>query len=254
METIYKGHRFRSQLEARWAVFLDELGIKYEYIINEKADFWLPQVKMWAKVKSEDLSIDERLKTSELSRLSGHPVLLLVGAPEDKPYFAIEPDEQVDGEYCLTMYHNYPLEEGRFYSNPGGEEDSHFEDTAEAAKAARSARLDHVLFWEVDQDTFQFPLGEIVVTPAALDAFIEACDNIEPYLIRHATGDWGDLDEHDKAENEKAIKGWRTLRGRDFVHAYGRIFSVYKIQGGNEIWIITEADRSETSVCLPDEW
>lgn len=163
IETRYKGYRFRSRLEARWAVFFDTLGITWEY---EKEgydlgdagwylpDFWLPQVRMWAEVKPNTLTEHERLKCEVLVRNSKRPCLLLIGLPENKPYWAIEwtgdlgqwleiTDDFAEFEYCLTMYHNYPADEGRFYCSPGSDEDGRFEDTERAAIAARSARFEH---------------------------------------------------------------------------------------------------------------
>jgi hypothetical protein len=60
-------------------------------------------------------------------------------------------------------------------------------------------------------------------------------------LRRHVRGDWGDLDLADKAANETALK-----------HG-GRILSAYDTQGGR-LWIITEADRSVTTILLPEEY
>jgi len=61
-------------------------------------------------------------------------------------------------------------------------------------------------------------------------------------LSRHARGDWGDLDEEDKKENELSLKeGFRLL-------------SAYERAGLPKIWIITEADRSVTTVLFPDEY
>lgn len=62
------------------------------------------------------------------------------------------------------------------------------------------------------------------------------------YLIwRHSTGDWGDLDPEDKQANEDAVE------------LGNRILSAYQFQG-HKVWIITEADRSETTVLLPEEY
>jgi hypothetical protein len=155
-ETRYNGYRFRSRLEARWAVFFDTLHIKYEYEkegyeLGEAGsylpDFWLPQVKMWAEVKADEPTAAEDKKMQELLRLTGYKCLRLIGVPEDKVYLAWawshEKDEELWlCEYCLTNYHGYPKDEGRFYSMPGSEWDSHWEDTAEAAVAARSARFE----------------------------------------------------------------------------------------------------------------
>ena len=58
------------------------------------------------------------------------------------------------------------------------------------------------------------------------------------YLERHLAGDWGDLDEHDRQENELSLQhGWRLL-------------SAYRLSDGTRIWIITEADRSSTCILL----
>ena len=61
------------------------------------------------------------------------------------------------------------------------------------------------------------------------------------YLARHASGDWGELDAHDRRENERSlIHGWRVL-------------SSYPV-GEKVIWVITEADRSYTTILLPEEY
>lgn len=86
----------------------------------------------------------------------------------------------------------------------------------------------------------QFPLGNIGITPGAVTA-LEARD-ILLSLHRHAWCDWGDVCPEDAAENELA---------RD---KYLRIFSVYYSENGTKFWIITEADRSLTTVLLPDEY
>ena len=168
IDTRYNGYRFRSRLEARWAVFFDALGVKYEYEkegydLGEAGrylpDFWLQQVDMWAEVKPNELTDEERKKCNALAKLSGYPCLMLIGVPEDKPYRGITPLEDyecdedglaiigikgihlVDALYCLTNYHNYPKNEHRFF-RPWGEDEDHWEDTEAAAMAARSARFE----------------------------------------------------------------------------------------------------------------
>lgn len=87
-----------------------------------------------------------------------------------------------------------------------------------------------------------FPLGHVVATPGAL-ALLEA-NGMGPlaFVIRHVCGDWGDLDEHDRRENELSIReGFRIL-------------SSYKLPNDERLWIITEADRSSTTLLLPDEY
>jgi hypothetical protein len=85
-------------------------------------------------------------------------------------------------------------------------------------------------------------LGRLLATPGALAAFAEARETPISYLARHATGDWGSLDEHDKAANEEALR------------VGARILSAYRLSTGERIWIITEADRSSTTLLLPDEY
>lgn len=87
-----------------------------------------------------------------------------------------------------------------------------------------------------------FVLGMVVATPGALRAFERARQVPALYLARHVTGDWGDLDEHDRAENQFSLS-------HDL-----RLFSAYELGDGTRIWIITEADRSSTTILLPDEY
>jgi hypothetical protein len=87
-----------------------------------------------------------------------------------------------------------------------------------------------------------FSLGQVVATPGALRALEEAGQNPAEFLLRHVTGDWGDLDEHDRKENELALQ--KGLR----------LFSAYQITEDVRIWVITERDRSATTILLPDEY
>ena len=88
----------------------------------------------------------------------------------------------------------------------------------------------------------KFPLGQVVSTPGALDALANADQDSWDSLNRHAFGDWGDLDEDDRRENERSLKdGCRLL-------------SAYTLSTGTRIWIITEADRSSTCILLPEEY
>ena len=85
------------------------------------------------------------------------------------------------------------------------------------------------------------PLGRVVATPGALKVLLEVGEDSLSYLARHTSGDWGDLDAYDHRENESSLKhGWR-------------IVSSYPV-GEKIIWIITEADRSITTILLPEEY
>lgn len=86
-----------------------------------------------------------------------------------------------------------------------------------------------------------FPLGRVVATPGALQLLEEAAEDPLRYLARHASEDWGKIDSHDRRENERSLKhGWRIL-------------SSYPV-GGKTVWVITEADRSVTTILLPEEY
>ena len=85
-----------------------------------------------------------------------------------------------------------------------------------------------------------FQTGQIVATPGALSLAERGVDLLE-YLQRHLSGDWGDLCDEDKGENEFSLK-----------HGF-RLLSAYNTPFG-KLWIITEADRSVTTFLLPEEY
>ncbi len=85
----------------------------------------------------------------------------------------------------------------------------------------------------------KFPLGQIVITANA-NSQLES-QAVNEGLIRHASGDWGEVCEDDRQENEMSLKeGFRLL-------------SVYRC-GDKKFWIITEADRSVTTVLMPEDY
>jgi hypothetical protein len=87
-----------------------------------------------------------------------------------------------------------------------------------------------------------FPLGRVVATPGALRAFEKAEQAPDVFLDRHVNGDWGDVPEEDKQENEVSVEqGFRIL-------------SAYTTSAGDRIWVLTEADRSATILLLPEEY
>lgn len=85
-----------------------------------------------------------------------------------------------------------------------------------------------------------FQLGELFITPGAQS--ILTPEITRDLLRRHQHGDWGDLSEADKLENEFSVP--RALR----------IFSAYRIGEGDRVYVITEADRSATTILLPEEY
>ncbi len=87
-----------------------------------------------------------------------------------------------------------------------------------------------------------FPLGIVVATPGALDALAEAGRQPSELLDRHAAGFWGDVCEEDWQANEDALR------------LDCRLLSVYNLAGGGKVWIITEWDRSATTILMPEEY
>ena len=91
----------------------------------------------------------------------------------------------------------------------------------------------------------KFPLGQMVMTRGVAER-CKVNDGFNAFVFfsigRHARGDWGDLDEHDRKENEFAL-GKRL-----------RLLSAYEKEGLPKIWVITEADRSVSTVLFPSEY
>jgi hypothetical protein len=90
--------------------------------------------------------------------------------------------------------------------------------------------------------TTRFGLGRLLTTPGALEALQRNEQNPLAFVGLHAAGDWGELDAHDRSQNAYAI-------GRQL-----RIMSSYLLKDGTKLWIITEADRSATTLLLPEEY
>ena len=86
-----------------------------------------------------------------------------------------------------------------------------------------------------------FPLGRVVATPGAFVLIEVARINPAQILPRHQSGDWGDLDAEDQSENDYAVSRWLRI-----LSAYGT--------PPDRLWVITEADRSVTTILRPDEY
>ena len=97
-----------------------------------------------------------------------------------------------------------------------------------------------------EQTKPKFQLGQIMITPGVRDLFREVPEAwpgalINSLLARHRAGDWGEVPPEDAAENELSVsEGFR-------------IMSAYSVSG-EKVWVITEADRSVTTLLLPDEY
>jgi len=86
----------------------------------------------------------------------------------------------------------------------------------------------------------KFDLGQVVITQGA-KAIVDQEETLT-LLNRHIAGDWGDLCEEDRIENESALTGGN------------RLFSVYQTKSADKVYIITEWDRSVTTILLPEEY
>jgi hypothetical protein len=91
-------------------------------------------------------------------------------------------------------------------------------------------------------DVMRFALGQTYITPGAEEALQIAGQTAIEFLRRHMSCDWGELSDDDIAENQLSLEqGFRLL-------------SNYRTGKGQQLWIITEADRSATTILLPSEY
>jgi hypothetical protein len=158
IETAAYGYRFRSRLEARWAVFFTTLGLRWDYEregftidgTRYLPDFWLPQVCMWAEVKPVEFTPEERRLAAGLPQAC----LMLVGLPDYRSYYTAQNWDVYGQDFILgTQY----LNEKRFYGATGreamqsqiepdmtnGSALKHDTEYQRAVEAALSARFEH---------------------------------------------------------------------------------------------------------------
>lgn len=87
-----------------------------------------------------------------------------------------------------------------------------------------------------------FDLGQLVATPGALAALEKSGQSPMEFLSRHVTGDWGEISEEDRRENQFSLeKGFRLM-------------SSYRTTANDVVWVITESSRSHTTLLLPHEY
>lgn len=94
----------------------------------------------------------------------------------------------------------------------------------------------------MDLPRSKFKIGKLVATPDALAAITDSGENPWHFVVRHMAGDWGDLCPEDQQLNEDALKSG------------DRIFSCYHTAKGVKLYCITEADRSATTILLPENY
>lgn len=88
----------------------------------------------------------------------------------------------------------------------------------------------------------KFPLGVILATPDALGILQNSDESPTKFLNRHVLGDWGEVSPEDKELNDQALKDG------------SRLLSAYRTSEGEKLWIITESDRSATTILKPEEY
>jgi len=85
-------------------------------------------------------------------------------------------------------------------------------------------------------------LGRLFITPGARRAFDVAGEDPAAYVRRHQAGEWGEVDAEDRRANDRALRDGT------------RLLSAYVLGSGVRVWIITEWDRSVTTILLPEEY
>lgn len=87
-----------------------------------------------------------------------------------------------------------------------------------------------------------FPLGMAGITPGAQQLLNSLAQSPLALLRRHQCGDWAHFDEHDQEANRLAVQEG------------GRVFSTFSVNESRKVYVITEADRSSTTILLPEEY
>lgn len=100
----------------------------------------------------------------------------------------------------------------------------------------------------VSTNQAKFKLGKTVATQGAIEALTKANQRPESFLMRHLYGDWGNVCKEDAQANDNAV----AFEGDP--DKQQRVLSSYKTSKGDVIWVITEWDRSVTTLLLPSEY
>lgn len=158
IKTMYQGYQFRSRLEARWALFFDEIGITYWYEPQGFTlpdgrrylpDFYLPRVDMYCEVKPKELTKEERAKVEALTVGTGCNVILLVGPPDFRVYECLWTWDGLptpDSVLLDIHSHEYYKDEHRFFTGADGfgwdKEEAFTAQYRAAVYASRAARFE----------------------------------------------------------------------------------------------------------------
>jgi hypothetical protein len=154
IETRYKGYRFRSRLEARWAVFFDALGVVWEYEPEGydlgEAGWYLPDFRLlaerepiWIEIKPEAPTVGEARKAYELSRQGGALCFIVAGTPGEEQIWMYCSET---GQKTVDVFgpEKMMFDVWDFMLNPDvNQKNSISPRTSAAYRAARSARFEH---------------------------------------------------------------------------------------------------------------
>lgn len=119
IQTRYHGYKFRSRLEARYAVYFDEMGIQWEYepqgfvLTNGVCylpDFYLPELRVWVEIKpNRDIPYSDCQKVARFAHEKEEPCLLIVGTPGKQRMYLLDAD--IDPIFCYATTHEFYLSE-----------------------------------------------------------------------------------------------------------------------------------------------
>ena len=187
IETEYRGYKFRSRLEARYGVFFDAMGIKWEYEkegfelgngVRYLPDFWLPAFAksdgVWAEVKPGPFSHDETERCQRLVDGTHHGCLLLVGVPGETHLSAIVPGL---GE-CVIRWQNY----GPFDRAVVAAKQARFEFGEKGGRGKRTRKSKATITPHVARITPPLPEEVRTVAPTAVKVIPKECLDWEAVL------------------------------------------------------------------------
>lgn len=169
IQTKYDGHKFRSRVEARWAVFFNALGWNYQYELEGfevegtpyLPDFYLPELSMWFEVKGSELTEPEADLCRKFSAGSGNRVVAALGAPKRGELYLRLFDARSDGDLCCFLADrrnegqfwlgsvdegspdHWAMSIGPIYGPSHDREPIHSSTLNAAIDAANSARFEH---------------------------------------------------------------------------------------------------------------
>lgn len=134
----------------------------------------------------------------------------------------------------------------------GGQQDFHHRMLVREGVELRCPVCQGVAIIVARRTSARFAIGQVTATPAAQAAIrpLEAAVAV----TCHAQGDWGDVDDEDKAANDAAICDAVDTGDPSKILQRQRVLSVWKTEDGETFWIITEAGRHVTTILLPSDY